>query len=144
MSTTSTTMEPDKSRPFSHMVTGVVLRAFSVHQTYRRLPETQQAGELFISSLFKRDHYPDRAAPDNWLRFSFPFWFTDLISALDSLSLVRFSESDQGIQEALQWFVSNQKKTGLWELKITKGQNRDILQLWLALSICRIFKRFYS
>ncbi len=144
MAADSTTMEPDKSKPFSHMVTGVVLRAFAVHQTYKESEEIQRAGELLLSNLFKRDHYPDRAAPDNWLRFSFPFWFTDLISALDSLSLIRFSESDPGIHEALQWFVLNQQQTGLWELKITKGQNRDILQLWLALSICRIFKRLYS
>ncbi len=140
----SKTLEPDKSKPFSHMVTGVVLRAFTVHQTHKQSEETHRAGELLLSNLFKSDHYPDRATPDYWLRFSFPFWFTDLISALDSLSLIRFSESDLGIHEALQWFVLNQQQTGLWELKITKGQNRDILQLWLALSICRIFKRLYS
>ena len=46
----------------------------------RRRPEIQRAGELLLSNLFKRDHYPDRAASDNWLRFSFPFWFPDLIS----------------------------------------------------------------
>jgi len=144
MASDSTTIEPDISRPFSHMVTGVVLRAFAVHQTYRQSQEIRQAGELLLSNLFKRDNYLDRATPDYWLRFTFPFWFTDLISALDSLSLIGFTESDPRIFEALQWFVLNQQQTGIWELKITKGQNRDILQLWLALSICRIFKRFYS
>jgi hypothetical protein len=24
------------------------------------------------------------------------------------------------------------------------GRNRDLLQLWLSLAICRIFKRFYD
>ena len=140
----SATLEPDKSRPFSHMVTGVVLRAFSVHQAYRQSKEARQAGELLLFNLFKKDHYPDRAAPDYWLRFSFPFWFTDLISALDSLSLLGFSKTEPRIYEALRWIIKNQRKTGLWELKILKGRNRDILQLWLSLSICRIFKRFYS
>ena len=33
ITTDSMTISPDKSKPFSHMVTGVVLRAFAVHQT---------------------------------------------------------------------------------------------------------------
>jgi hypothetical protein len=121
----------------------VVIRAFAVHQTYRHSKEAQRAGKLLLSHLFKKDHYPDRAAPDYWLRFSYPFWFTDLISALDSLSLLGFSRNEPPISKALQWFVTNQQKDGLWDLKILKGQNRDILHLWLALSICRIFKRLY-
>jgi hypothetical protein len=136
-------LDPDKSKPFSHMVTGVVLRAFAAHPTYRQSKEAKQAGGLLLSNLFKRDHYPDRAAPEYWLRFSFPFWFTDLISALDSLSLLGFSESEPQIQKALRWFVINQQKSGLWELKILKGQKRDVLKIWLALSICRIFKRLF-
>ncbi len=137
------TIEPDVSKPFSHMVTGVVLRAFAAHPTYGKSKEARQAGELLLSSLFKKDHYPDRAGAEYWLRFSFPFWFTDLISALDSLSLLGFSAQEPQIEQALRWFKKNQQKTGFWELKILKGRNRDVLRLWLALAICRIFKRFY-
>jgi hypothetical protein len=139
----SKTIEPDKSRPFSHMVTGVVLRAFAAHSTYRRSKEAQQAGRLLISNLFRKDYYPDRAAPNFWLGFTFPFWFTDLISALDSISLLGFSRTEPQIDRALKWFIKNQHKNGLWELRILKGQNKDVLQLWLALAICRMFKRFY-
>ncbi len=138
------TIEPDSSKPFSHMVTGVVLRAFASHPVCRRSKEAHRAGELLVSNLFKKDNYPDRAAPDYWLRFSFPFWFTDLISALDSLSRLGFSREEPQIDKALKWFARNQQKNGLWELKILKGQNKDVLQLWLALAICRIFKRFYE
>lgn len=137
-------IEPDKTRPFSHMVTGVVLRAFAVHSAYRHAEEARQAGQLVISSFFKKDSYTDRAAPSFWVGFSFPFWFTDLISALDSISQLGFSKSHPQIDKALQWFVDNQQQTGTWKLRITKGQNKDILQLWLALAICRIFKRFYE
>ena len=126
------------------MVTGVVLRAFAAHPKYRGSKEARQAGRLLHSNLFKRDNYPDRAAPEYWLRFSFPFWFTDLISALDSLSLLGFSKTEPNIEKALTWFIENQQENGLWELKITMGRNRDILQLWLALAICKIFKRFYN
>ncbi len=137
-------IEPDTSEPFSHMVTGVVLRAFAAHPTYRKSKEAGQAGKLLLSSLFKKDNYPDRAGVEYWLRFSFPFWFTDLISALDSLSLLGFSKQEPQIEDALKWFEANQQKTGLWELKILKGKSKDALQLWLALATCRIFKRFYN
>ena len=140
----SEAIEPDKSKPFSYMVTGVVLRAFAAHPTYKKSKEAFQAGKLLLSSVFKKDQYPDRAGAEYWLRFSFPFWFTDLISALDTLSLLGFSAQDPQIQRALQWFVKNQRKTGLWQFKITKGKNKDILELWLALAVCRIFKRFYT
>lgn len=140
----SKTLEPDTSRPFSHMVTGVVLRAFAAHSVYRRSHEAARAGQLLVSNMLKKDNYTDRAAPSFWLGFSFPFWFTDLISALDSLSLLGFSKSEPQIDTALQWFINNQQKTGIWKLHILKGQNKDILQLWLALAICRIFKRFHS
>ena len=139
----SGTIEPDMSRPFSHMVTGVVLRAFAAHPAYRRSKEAELAGQLLVSNLFKADNYTDRAAPSFWLGFSFPFWFTDLISALDSLALLGFSKSEPQIEKATQWFIDNQQKTGMWNLKILKGKNKDILRLWLALAICRIFKRFY-
>lgn len=138
------TIAPDISRPFSHMVTGVVLRAFAAHSTYRRSEEAQKAGQLLVSNLFKADNYTDRAAPSFWLGFSFPFWFTDLISALDSLSLLGVSKDEPQVDNALQWFVGHQQETGIWKLKILRGQNKDILQLWLALAICRIFRRFYS
>lgn len=138
------TIEPDTSKPFSHMVTGVVLRAFAAHPTYRNSKEARQAGELLLSSLFKKDNYPDRSGVEYWLRFSFPFWFTDLISALDSLSLLGFSKQELQIDKALDWFIKNQQKNGLWELKILKDHNKDIIKLWLSLAVCRTFKRFFS
>jgi hypothetical protein len=137
-------IKPDSSKPFSHLVTGVILRAFSAHPIYRKSKEAKQAGELLVMSLFKKDRYPDRAGTDYWLRFSFPFWFTDLISALDSLSLLKFSKQEPQIDKALKWFIRHQSRNGLWELKILKGRNKDTIQLWLALALCRIFKRFYS
>ena len=144
ISSHSRTIAPDRSRPFSHMVTGVVLRAFAAHPACRKSKEAESAGRLLASNFFKADNYTDRAAPGFWLGFSFPFWFTDLISALDSLSLLGFSKSEPQIEKALQWFIDNQQKTGMWKLNILKGKNKDILQLWLALAICRISKRFYS
>jgi len=138
------TIKPDKSKPFSYMVTGVVLRAFAGHPEHNKSKEANRAGELLLSRFFKKDNYPDRSGAEYWLRFTFPFWFTDLISALDSLSLLGFSKQKPQIGKALQWFIDNQQKNGLWELKILKGSNREITTLWLSLAICRVLKRFYS
>jgi hypothetical protein len=81
---------------------------------------------------------------DYWLRFTFPFWYTDLISALDTLSLLGFSNQEPEIEKAFNWFVTHQRKNGMWELRITKGQNKEVTQAWLCLAICKIFKRLFE
>ncbi len=86
----------------------------------------------------------DRRAPNYWTRFSFPFWFTDLLSALDSLSLLGFTRDDARVSKALEWFVACQQDYGLWELsllRMTREQDRDA---WISLAICRVLKRFYD
>lgn len=137
----SQTLEPDRSKPFSHLVTGVVLRAYAAHKTYRNSDEAKIAGTLLLSHFFKRDNYPDRSSPDFWLRFTFPFWFTDLISALDSLFKLGFKKDESRIEEAVQWFITHQQVNGLWKLKTLKNQKKYHTDLWISLAICRILKR---
>jgi hypothetical protein len=67
----------------------VVLRAFAAHPAYRRSREAQTAGTGLSSRLFAANTYPDRLAPSYWTMFSYPFWFTDLLSALPKLSRVQ-------------------------------------------------------
>lgn len=136
-------IKPDKSKPFSHCITGVVLRAFAAHEEYRKTQEANTAGELLKSRFFKPDKYPDRRAPSFWTKFSFPFWFTDLLSALDSLSLMRFSPADPQIKEALEWLNSKQKQDGKWDLPLLRSKDTE-LSLWIGLAICRVLKRFYG
>jgi squalene cyclase len=135
------TIEPDLAKPFSHLVTGVVLRAFAAHQKYRRSKEAIQAGELLASRFFQKDTYPDRQTPDFWARVRFPFWFTDIVSALDSLSLMGFTKENPNIYGALNWLKSRQEDDGLFDLKLQKGKDED-LKFWVCLAICRLFKRF--
>lgn len=138
------TIQPDLAKPYSYMVTGVVLRAFAAHPEYKKSKEAHEAGKLLASSIFQRDNYPDRAAPEFWLRFSFPFDYTHLVSALDSLSLIGFPPDAPQIKKALDWLVDNQEKTGTWDFRIVRGANKDNIRLWLTLATCRIFKRFYE
>ena len=136
------TMEPDLSKPFSHLATGVVLRAFAASTKYRKSQEAASAGNLLASRFFKKDVYPDRNTPQYWEKVPFPFWFTDIVSALDSLSFLGFTGDNPDIANALDWLKRRQNDDGIFELKLLKDKDRD-LKFWVCLAICRIFKRFY-
>lgn len=137
------TIKPDLTKPFSHLVTGVVLRAFAASKKYYNSPEAVTAGKLLASRFFKKDVYPDRNTPQYWERVSFPFWFTDIVSALDSLSVMGFTQDCSHIDNALNWLKSRQKDNGLFELKIVRGKDKDS-RFWICLAICRLFKRLYA
>ncbi len=139
----SAPIPPDPLRPSSHLVTGVVLRAFAAHDHYRTSPEARAAGELISRRFFKADYYPDRKAPEFWERVSFPFWFTDVVSVLDSLSRLGFRAGDPGIKDALGWLAERQAKDGSFKLKLLRTRDKN-LNRWVSLAICRVFKRFYS
>jgi hypothetical protein len=136
-------IQPNYDKSFSHLVTGVVLRAFAAHPVYRASPEAQHAGSLLSSRLFKSDTYPDRRTAEYWKRTSFPFWFTDMVSALDSLSRLGFSPAQKPIADALDWFVRRQQDDGGFNLKIVRGKDPDT-RLWICFAVCRLFKRFYK
>jgi hypothetical protein len=135
-------INPDRSKPFSHLITGVVLRAFAAHPKHRTDAEAKHAGELLKSRFFQPDKYRDRKAPSFWTSFSYPFWFTDLLSSLDSLSQLNFTRNDPDVQRALDWFIARQETNGLWKLKMLKTKDKA-LSLWLCLAISRVFKRFH-
>jgi hypothetical protein len=136
------TLEPNREKPFSHLVTGVVLRAFAVAEDFRNREEIRQAGELLASRFFQSDAYVDRRTPAFWTGFRFPFWFTDLLSALDTLSRLGFPADDPQIRRGLDWFAQRQRKDGGWALKLLGGADK-MLPYWLDFSVCRVFQRFY-
>lgn len=132
---------PDKTRPFSHLVTGMVLRAFAAHPKYCKSKDAKKAAELLASRFFLADKYPDRKDKKYWERVSYPFWFTDIISAMDSLSFIGLKEENHYIQDGLNFFVKRQNNEGLFDLKVIRGSDRD-LKYWICLAICRLFKRY--
>jgi len=135
--------EPNRKKTFSHLVTGIVLRAFAAHSKYRNNDAVKVAGELLTSRFFKPDKYADRRDLDYWTKVSFPFWWTDIVSSLDSLSYLGFTTSHPQIKLALETLRDKQLKSGLWDLKLLKTKDKN-LSLWINLAICRIFKRFYA
>jgi hypothetical protein len=141
-------VEPDRSKPFSHNCTDMVLRAFAAHPLYRRSSDAKTAANLLKSRFFQPDSYSSYRAASYWVRFL--FWWPNLVTALDSLSLMGFSKDDADIQKALNWFVDHQESSGLWKTTYVKGKpetesyRTKELRLWLSLAISRIFKRFYE
>jgi hypothetical protein len=135
---------PNRSRPFSHLATGMVLRAFAAHPRYRQREEARLAGEQLKTRFFKSDKYNDRKTPGYWLKFQYPFWWTDILTALDSLSRLGFSANDVDIQKGLDWFISNQGESGLWPTAYGKEKRAEKENAWVGLAICRVLKRFYE
>ncbi|MFO7796192.1 MAG: prenyltransferase/squalene oxidase repeat-containing protein [Promethearchaeati archaeon] len=135
---------PDKNLPFCHWVTGIVLRAFSQHPNYKNHPSAKKAGKLLAIRFFTKDLYSARSAREYWTKYSYPFWWTDLISALDSLSIMDFSYDNPNIDQALHYFLQTQKKDGSWDFYILKAKSFPNLHWWLHYHLCLIFKRFYG
>lgn len=134
----------DRSKPFSHLVTGVVLRAFAAHPDHRTSSEARASGRLLAPRFFEADKYPDRRAPSFWTTFSYPFWFTDLLSSLDSLSLIGADKNDVQIRRALGWFLARQQQSGLWKLPLLRMTREEDRDSWISLVTCRVFKRLYG
>jgi hypothetical protein len=135
----SATVQPNRAKPFSHLITGVVLRAFAAHELHRASSEAMNAGALLASRFFRRG----RDATDFWTKFSFPFWFTDLLSSLDSLSRIGLDRKNAAVNRALDWFVVQQRPSGLWELKMLRTADKELAH-WVSLAICRVIKRLYD
>jgi hypothetical protein len=143
LSRRSRTIAPVRSKPSSHLVTGMVLRAFAAHPARRESAEAQRAAGLLAARLYKRDSYGDRGDTTYWERVSFPFWFTDIVSALDTLSRLGFGADVPTIHTALDRLREVQRPDGTFELRIMKGKDRD-LPWWICLAVCRSLKRWQA
>ena len=132
---------PDRTKPFSHLATGMTLRAFAAHPEYRYLPEIKNAGDLLKSRFFKPDAYNDHKDIKYWTKFQFPFWWTDLLSALDTLGRLGCKSVDAQIGMGLDWFINNQGDDGLWKAYYEKRPEMDS---WVSLAVCRVLKLFFG
>jgi hypothetical protein len=132
----------DRSRPFSHLVTGMVLRALAAHPRHRRSRAAMNAANLLKSRFFEPDKYPDRRGREYWTKFTYPFGFTDLLTSLDSLGKMGHSADDPQIARAIGWFAKQQKRDGSISLVMRRGLSDRRLPYWLGLALCRALRRF--
>ncbi len=144
-------VEPDRSKPFSHNWTGMVLRAFAVHPKYRKSKEAKAAAILLADRLFKADCYTSYQAASYWVRFQYPFWWNNLVAALDSISRIGLPREDARISHALQWLTGHQEKDGLWRETYAnpRAKGKETAKIrearcWASLAICRVFRRLYE
>ncbi len=139
----------DRSKPFAHSGTGMVIKALAIHPIYSKSEDAKIASELLKSQFFKKDNYNSYKAADNWVNFKFPYFWTDLLSAMDSVTMIS-TKIDQHTEKAVNWFIDNQQSSGLWKhsySKIHKFVENDKtyeVQLWVTLTICRILRRIYK
>jgi len=138
---------PDRSRPFSHLATGMALRPFAVRPDYRRRNAVALAARRLKSRFFQPDKYNDRKAAAYWLKFQYPFWWTNLLTALDTLSLLGYGPDDEDVKRGLDWFVDNQQDDGLWltsyeqAKRVVPSEKEREARLWVGLAVARVFVR---
>jgi 3-methyladenine DNA glycosylase AlkD len=133
-------VEPDRSRPASHLVTGIVLRALAAHPGYRDGPEARAAAGLLASRLFKPDAYPDRRSAAYWEKLRFPFRWTDIAAALDAMLIVGVDVDEPPIGRALAWLSAGQDEGGLWRSAYAKAAD-PLVHQWTSFGVARVIRR---
>jgi len=143
-------VEPDRSKPFSHNATGMVIRAFAAHPTYRRAEAAVIAAQLLKSRFFQQDSYTSYRSADYWTRFQYPFWWNNLVAALDSVTLIGASMDDEQIERAVLWLRNHQLGNGLWDTSYSSRQaprqdtdKKKEMRLWVSLAVCRVLRRLF-
>jgi hypothetical protein len=136
-------VEPDRALPHAHMATGMVLRAFAAPTGYRTRPEVGRAAEALKSRLFQPDKHNSRKGREYWFKFQFPFWWSNLLTALDSLAKLGFSGDDPVIARGLRWFAENQEPDGLWPTGYGSGRKAEANRRWVGLAVCRMLRSYY-
>jgi hypothetical protein len=133
-------VKTDKSKPFSHLVTGMVLRTLAVSPTRRKSKVAKESGKLLLQRFFCADKYEDRHQASFWEEIIYPFWATDILSSLDSLAKIGFDPNEKRIQYALNWLINKQEKRGYWRAGFKKATLEH--HLWVTLSVLRVLKKF--
>ncbi len=132
----------DRNLPSSHLCTGMVLRVFAVHPGFRKKSCARRAAQFISSRFFKPDYYNERKASVYWIKYQFPFWWLNLLTALDSFSLMGFPVEAENIQLGLDWFADHQEPDGLWPTGYDKGRKAIENRNWVGLAVCRMLRRF--
>ena len=132
------TIEPDKTKPFSHLVTGIVLRPFSLTPRFRT--KVKDVGILLADRVFTRDKYSDRRGVEYWTKFTFPYHWTDLLSTIDALTLLGINNHPK-INEITKWFERNKQNNGIYKVNVMAGAKYKDVKYWITLHYSYVLKR---
>jgi hypothetical protein len=131
------TVEPDKTKPFSHLVTGIVLRPFSLVDSYKE--KLYDAGILLADRVFTRDKYLDRQGVEYWTKFTYPYHWTDILSTLDTLTQLGI-KNHQKINEIHEWFDGKKQSDGTYDVSVMAGAKYKDVKYWITLKYLSILK----
>jgi len=102
------------ARPSSHLITGMVLRAFASSKDRRGSREARRAAELLATRFLQPDRYEDRKAPTYWEALTEPRFYTDVLDALDTITSIGLGKENSGVRTAEAYLRARQAKDGLW------------------------------
>jgi hypothetical protein len=132
------TIEPDRTKPFSHLVTGIVLRPFSLVHRYKE--KVRDTGMRLADRVFTRDLYADRVGVEYWTKFTYPYHWTDILSTLDTLTLLGITKH-QKISEILHWFKTHRQEDGTYQVDVMAGAKYKDVKYWITLRYLTVLKR---
>ena len=133
------TIKPDKTKPFSHLITGIVLRPFSLMTMYRK--KVKDAGMLLANRVFTRDKYPDRNGVEYWTKFTYPYHWTDILSTIDTLTLLGIKNHPK-ITEIKKWFEKHKQENGAYKVSVMAGAKYSEVNHWITLQYLNVLKRY--
>lgn len=146
------------ARPSSHLVTGMVLRAFASSAQRRTSREARRAAELLATRFLQPDRYEDRKAPAFWEILTEPRFYTDVLDALDTITAIGLGKENSGVRTAEAYLRSRQSSDGLWypgpppkadgmptrstSSKDAKDKDKDVdAAIWLTLRVLVVLRR---
>jgi hypothetical protein len=146
------------ARPSSHLVTGMVLRAFASASQRRTSREARRAAELLATRFLQPDRYEDRKAPSFWEILTEPRFYTDVLDALDTITAIGLGKENSGVRTAEAYLRSRQASDGLWypgppakpdglvpkplSKDVSKDKDRDVdSAIWLTLRVLVVLRR---
>jgi hypothetical protein len=146
------------ARPSSHLVTGMVLRAFASSTARRTSREARRAAELLATRFLQPDRYEDRKAPSFWEILTEPRFYTDVLDALDTITAIGLGKENSGVRTAEAYLRSRQSSDGLWypgspakpdgvvlkplTSKEPKDKDKDVdAAIWLTLRVLVVLRR---
>ena len=133
--------------PFEPQNTGMASHALACHPKYAHSAEARGAGELLASRFLQPDAYNSYNTADNWVRFQYPYWWNNLVMALDSMSRIGFTTDHPQVKRGMDLLVEHQSGDGLWENSYRKGAKKIETEkaqedrLWVTLAICSVLSR---
>lgn len=139
-----TPLLPERTRPHAHLATGMALRPFACHPQFRMRDEVTQAAIRLKERFFRPDKYNDRKSVGYWTKFQYPYWWTNVLMALDSLTCIGFQIEDADIRRAVKWFMDHQATDGLWPTGYDKGASATQARQWVGLAVCTVLRRLYN